>query len=73
MTAYKVVRPKGTVYVVVWYDENTGKYSFINLSKNHICKCRFDTIEEAIADLEKYKKLGKVIEYKEVEFLVMEE
>lgn len=38
-------------------------WSFVNLTKGHICPCKFNSIEEAILDLEKYVKNGKVLKY----------
>ena len=36
--------------------KETGKYSFVNITKGHICPCVFDTYEEALQDLENRKK-----------------
>ena len=36
--------------------KETGKYSFVNITKGHICPCMFDTYEEALQDLKKKKK-----------------
>lgn len=36
--------------------KETGKYSFVNIIKGHICPCVFDTYEEALQDLENRKK-----------------
>ena len=36
--------------------KETGKYSFVNITKGHICPCMFDTYEEALQDLENRKK-----------------
>jgi hypothetical protein len=33
------------------------------MTKGHVCACRFDSIEDAIADLEEQKRLGKVKKY----------
>ena len=32
-------------------DRNTNKYDFVNSTSNHICSCRFNSIKEAILDL----------------------
>ena len=34
-------------------DRTTKKWCFVNLSTEHVWACRFDTIEDAIADMEK--------------------
>ena len=36
--------------------KETGKYSFVNITKGHICPCVFDAYEEALQDLENRKK-----------------
>ena len=52
---FKVIRPKDTVIVDIFRDKVTGKYKYINLTKKHICPCNFNTIEDAIYDMEKLK------------------
>lgn len=64
---FQVVRPKDSVKVLLLKHKAEGGYSFVNLTKGHICPCRFHTEEDAIQDLESYKKRGDIIEYKEVE------
>lgn len=64
MQIYKVIRPKDVIYVSVLRNKNDGTYSFINLTKGHICPCRFLSVEEALLDLEEQKQKGKVISYK---------
>lgn len=44
-------------------NKSDNTYSFVNVSKDHICPCRFKTIEEAIAGMEKQKEEGKIIFY----------
>lgn len=63
MIYYKVIRPKDTVIVGICKNKNDNTYSFINFTKDHICPCKFDTIDEAINDLKEYKNKGKVLEY----------
>ncbi len=55
-----VNRPKGDVEVAIMFDRNTEKYCFVNLTKGHVCKCRFNSYEEAIQDLENEISLGNV-------------
>ena len=43
-----------------------GKYHFVNFTHNHICQCGFDTIEDAIQDLENYKQQQKIKDYQRV-------
>lgn len=34
-------------------DRTTKKWCFVNLSTEHVCVCRFDTIDDALADIKK--------------------
>ena len=36
---------------------------FVNLSKGHICSCGFETINDAILDMEHYKNNGMIDDY----------
>ncbi len=47
--------------------KNTDKWSFVNMTKGHICSCVFDSIESAIKDIEDRKKKGLLIDYEIVE------
>ena len=49
----KVIRKKNKPYYIVSIilDINTNKSAFVNLTSNHICSCRFNSIKEAILDL----------------------
>lgn len=37
--------------VMLCQDRRTKKWCFVNLSTEHVCTCHFDTIDDAIADL----------------------
>lgn len=39
--------------VMLCQDRTTKKWCFVNLSTEHVCSCRFDTIDDAIADMRK--------------------
>ena len=39
--------------VLLCQDRTTGKWCFVNLSTEHVCSCRFDTIDDALADMRK--------------------
>ena len=62
-----VVRPKDIVTVLLLKHKNTNEYSFVKLTKGHICPCRFKNINEAIKDLEERKNSGNIINYKFIE------
>ena len=66
----RVVRPKDTVEVLLLKHKISGEYSFVNLTKGHICPCKFKSVEEALKDLNNYIKKGKVLSY---EFLEKEQ
>lgn len=44
-------RTKCDCLVCIMLDRATDKYCYVNLTSRHVCKCRFDTFEEALADL----------------------
>ena len=39
--------------VMLCQDRTTKKWCFVNLSTEHVCACRFDTIDDALADMKK--------------------
>lgn len=63
---FKVVRPKDTVFLALCKYKGTNEYSFVNITKGHICSCKFNSIEEAIADIESQKMCGLVLSYTEI-------
>ena len=42
-------------------NKNDNTYSYVNLTKGHICPCRFLSIEEAVKDMDRLKEEGKLI------------
>jgi hypothetical protein len=53
--------------VLLLRHKDTDKYSFVNLTKGHICKCVFDSVDEAMKDIEDRKVKGLLIDYEIVE------
>ena len=53
--------------VLLLRHKGTDKYSFVNLTKRHICKCVFDSVDEAMKDIEDRKAKGLLIDYEIVE------
>lgn len=48
-----VNRTDGSVReVIIMFDRASGKYAFVNMTTFHVCKCRFDTPEDAMRDLD---------------------
>jgi len=64
----EVIRTDGIVEVLLFRNKSDNTYSYINLTKGHICQCKFKTIEDAIEDLKNYPK---VISYREVDYFVV--
>lgn len=60
---YLVMREKDNVVVSIMLNKSDHTYSFVNLTKGHICTCKFATFEDAIKDMEKKKDNGEVIDY----------
>lgn len=63
MKIITIIRPKDTVKVSILYDKNTDSYAFVNLTKGHICSCRFASEVEALADLERHRQQGKILSW----------
>lgn len=63
---YLVVKRTGNVVVSIMLNHVDNKYHFVNLTKNHICKCAFDDISAAVEDMEQQKQDGRIIDYFEI-------
>lgn len=63
LNLYSVTRPKDTVIVAIMLNEQDNKYHYVNLSHNHICSCAFDSIQDAIADMNNKIATGDVLYY----------
>lgn len=64
MKKIEVVRTDGVFEVLILQHKGKSEYSFVNLTKGHICPCVFGSEQEVIADLERYKKTGRIKSYK---------
>ena len=53
MLIYQVIRPKDTVDEALIKHKIDGKLSYVNLTKGHICPCKFDSVKDALADMDK--------------------
>lgn len=65
MKIYKVVRSKDTVIVSIFKNKIDNTYSYINLTKEHICPCKFNSVEEALKDMDELIKQGEIEYYTE--------
>lgn len=63
MDGYIVIRPKDTVIVTIMLSRIDNKYHYVNLTHPHICPCAFDTVEDALKDMDEQIKIGAVISY----------
>lgn len=63
---YLVTRQKDNVLVSVIRNKLDDTYSFVNLTKGHICTCKFNTIEDAVKDMQIKKENGEIVDYFEV-------
>lgn len=60
---FQIIRPNDKIEVLLSKNKLEETWSFVNLTKNHICPCKFSSIEEAIEDLKRYKKMGKILKF----------
>lgn len=60
---YLVQRTNGNVIVSIMRNKSDNTYSFVNLTKGHICPCRFDSIEDAVKDMNEKILNGEIVEY----------
>lgn len=63
MKKWIVERPHDKVIVTIMLNKSDNTYSFVNLTKEHICSCKFESIDEALKDMDNQIKQGKVIRY----------
>lgn len=65
-----IIKNDGTKCIcTIMQHKSTKKYSFVNITKGHICSCEFNTQEEAFEDLHnKYnnKEIAHYILYKNI-------
>ncbi len=64
---YLVTRPKDTVEVLLIKNKCDATYSFVNITKGHICPCRFNSVKDAIGDMDRLIKENKIIRYENVQ------
>lgn len=67
MRRWLVKRPNDKVIVTIMKNKCDGTYSFINLTKEHVCPCKFNSIDDALKDMNRLKDCGKIINYFELE------
>lgn len=63
MKQYLVERPNGNVIVTILSNKSDHTYSYVNLTKGHICPCRFASEEEALHDMDQKIKSVEILRY----------
>lgn len=63
---FLIYKRSGTAEVLLLPHKNTDQYSFVNLTKGHICPCVFSSVADAMKDLEERKAAGKLESYEAV-------
>lgn len=66
MKIWLVKRQCDRVIVTIMKNKSDETYSFINLTKEHICPCKFNSIDDALKDMDRLKACGKIINYFEL-------
>lgn len=64
---YLVQCKSGNVIVSIMRNKSDNTYSFVNLTKNHICPCRFDSVEDAVKDIDEKILNGDIVRYFKLE------
>lgn len=64
---YLVIRNKGNVVVSIMFNRFNRSYHFVNLTKGHICSCEFETVWDAIDDMQSKKDNGEIIDFIKIE------
>ena len=58
MKCYSILYKNKKVNIVaIMPHKETGLFSFVNLTKGHICPCQFESVEAALADLQNYNNI----------------
>ena len=53
--------------VTILKNKEDNTYSFVNLTKMHICPCKFESVQAAIADMDRQVVEGTILKYVELE------
>lgn len=69
LRVWSVIKPDNPIptLVTILKNKSDGTYSFVNLTKMHICPCKFESVSEAIADMDRQVKEGIITKYIELE------
>lgn len=53
----EITRTYDTINVAIFKHKNSNTYSYVNLTKGHICPCIFPSIQDTLEDLKKYPEI----------------
>ena len=67
MIKFLVTRPNDQIIVYLLKNKLEDTWSYVNITKKHICPCKFVSIEDAIHDMDTYITNGKIIKYERIE------
>lgn len=62
-----IIRSNDEVDVLLLKNKEENTYSFVNLTKGHICPCKFNSVDDALNDLKDYQNEGKIVSWKILE------
>lgn len=63
MLKFIVYKENENLDIFLLRHKNTDKWSFVNMTKGHICSCVFDSVEDAMKDIEDRKRNGLLKDY----------
>lgn len=64
---YLVVRPNDIIEILLLKNKDENTWSFVNITNGHVCPCKFESVEDALTDMDKYVREGKIIRYQRVD------
>ena len=67
MIQFKVYKENEILDVLLLRHKGADKYSFVNLTRGHICSCVFNSVDDALKDIEARKQKGLLIDYEIIE------
>lgn len=58
MRLYAILyKDKKVSIVAIMPHKESGLFSFVNMTKGHICPCKFESVEAALEDLKNYDNI----------------
>ena len=67
LKVWLVRRKDDEVLVTIMRNKEDNTFSFVNLTKMHICPCKFESVQAAIADMDSQVVEGTILKYVELE------